>query len=457
MNQTVRVAMVTLGCAKNLVDTEHMLGLLAEAGFRTSVEQAAAEEPEAVAGADLCVVNTCGFIDAAKEESVETILRLADLKKQGRLGGLIVAGCLAQRYAAELQAEIPEVDAVVGTGDFPRIVEVAREVLGGGRAAAVGVPAYAYDRPLPRVRTTPAHTAYLKIAEGCDHACAFCIIPQLRGAYRSRPLSVVVAEAEALAAAGVKEINLVSQDSTFYGWDLAGRLLLPELLRELNKVAGLRWIRFLYNYPTRFTAELARTMAALEKVCRYVDIPLQHGSDRILAAMGRGGRRADIIRRIGEIRRVLPDAVFRSSFIVGFPGESEDDFQELLSFLDEIAFDYVGFFTYSLEEGTPAGAMPGQVPRDVKEARYHRAMARQRHISLRRQSRHVGQTLEVLVEGDEPGQPGFYRGRWRGQAPEVDGQVVLRCETGAVLRPGDMVKARIERAEEYDLHGVVSG
>lgn len=453
-----KAVLVTLGCAKNLVDSEHMVGLLREAGYAVEVAGAdeAAEDPrEALARleADVAVVNTCGFIDAAKEESVGVILDLARRKGAGRLGALVVTGCLAQRYADDLLRQIPEVDAVVGTGEFPRLVPVVGDALAGRRTRVVDEPAYRYDAPLPRARLTPAHTAYVKIAEGCNHACAFCVIPSLRGRYRSRPVEAVAAEVEALAAAGVKEVNLVSQDSTFYGRDLAGRPLLPELLARLDAVPGVRWIRVLYNYPATFTPEIAAAMAGLGKVCPYVDLPLQHGSDRVLAAMGRGGGRAGLLERLEEIRAALPGAVLRSSFIVGFPGETAEDFRELLAFLKEAALDYAGFFTYSREEGTPAWGRRGQVAARVKESRRHRAMEVQRRVSLERNRARVGRVLEVLVEGEEPGEPGSFRGRWRGQAPEVDG-VVLFSAHGRPA-PGDLVPVRITWADAYDLRGEV--
>lgn len=438
---------VTLGCAKNLVDSEHMLGLLARAGFHVG---AAADAGEIQDKVDLLLVNTCGFVEAAKAESVDAILRLGEIKTRGDARALIVAGCLGQRYADELMAEVPEIDAVIGTGDFPRIAEVAAAVLRGKKQVLVGNPVYRYDLPLPRLRTTPTYSAYLKIAEGCDHTCSFCVIPRLRGAYRSRPMREILREAEEMAGAGVKELNLISQDCTVYGRDLEDKPRLAELLRGLNGIGSLRWIRLLYNYPTSFTPDLPRAMAELEKVCRYVDIPLQHGSDRILRSMGRGEGRARLLRLIASIRAGLPDAVFRSSFIVGYPGEEERDFADLLSFLEEIRFDHVGFFTYSPEEGTPAARLPYQVADEVKEERYHRAMERQRLIAWECQQRHAGKTVEVLVEEALPGEAGYFRGRWRGQAPEVDGQVILAA---AGLQAGEIVPVKITRAEEYDLLG----
>ncbi len=461
MSNELNAAVVTLGCAKNTVDSENMLGLLRQAGFNIlpvhSADEVLGQDGLRV---DFCVVNTCGFIDAAKQESVNTILELASLKTSGRIGRLIVSGCLGQRYSGELLKEIPEIDAVIGTNEFPRIVETVRRSQEGCRfAEAVEIP-YRYDEALPRLRLTESSTAYVKIAEGCDHKCAFCVIPQLRGSYRSRPMDLIVGEVRGLVADGVKEINLVSQDCTFYGRDLPGnRSLLPELLSRLNDIEGLKWIRLLYNYPMTFDDGIINAMASLPKVCQYIDIPLQHGSDSVLTGMKRGGRRPDLLDLVSRIRRRMPEVVFRSSFIVGFPGETEDDFQELLRFLTEIRFDYVGFFTYSREEGTTAARLSGQVPAKEKERRYHLGVEHQREISLERQSRHIGKTLEVIVEEAIGGASGNYRGRWSGQAPEVDGQVNFvvpklgQTRDIAPIKPGDFVCVRITHADEYDLYG----
>lgn len=457
LTASMSVVLVSLGCAKNLVDSEHLLGLLRQAGYEVRATALDAGDlarwlRKRRRGADLCVVNTCGFIAAAKEESVAAILELGRLKAQGRLRALVAAGCLAQRYAPDLMAEVPELDAVVGTGEMHRVVEVARAAMAGQRVSAVGEPACNRPGLLPRVRLTPRFTAYLKIAEGCDHRCTFCAIPAIRGSYRSRDPGEVVAEAAALARSGVRELNLVAQDCTYYGVDREGRSLLPDLLRALEGVPGLRWIRLLYNYPTTFSPEILSTLAGMAKACHYVDIPMQHGSDRILAAMGRGAGRRALLKRLEAIRAALPNAAVRSSFIVGFPGETEADFRELLAFLDEAQLDYGGFFAFSPEEGTPAAALPGQVPDEVKEERLHRAAEHQRSISRRRNEGRVGMELEVLVEGRERGGADLYRGRWRGQAPEVDGQVIFRAP-GRRLRPGALVKVRITHADDYDLYG----
>ena len=420
-----------------------MHAILTEEGFAYS------QEPEE---ADLLVVNTCAFIDEAKAESIRTILEAARSKDDGKCSGLIVTGCLAQRFEKELMSEMPEIDAVIGTGEFRSIGKIARQVLKGKRIAQVQEPTFRYDTPVSRIRSTPSYTAYLKISEGCNHTCSFCIIPTLRGRHSSRRPDDIVEEAKKLADEGVKEINLIAQDSTYYGYDLSRKLLLPDLLRRLNSVAGIDWIRFHYAYPTLFTQELIDTMADLEKICPYVDIPLQHGSDRILTLMRRAERRERIVKLVEQIRERIPDVVFRSSFIVGFPGETEDDFQQLLDLLTEIEFDYVGFFTYSQEEGTRAYHMPDQIPDEIKQERYHRAMEHQATISRKKHEARIGQHLEVLVEGEEDGQPGYYRGRWRGQAIEVDGQVIFSSKR--LHEPGEIVPVRIERAEEYDLLGV---
>jgi ribosomal protein S12 methylthiotransferase len=426
------VALVSLGCAKNLVDSEIMLGLLEQAGFQIV--------PEAP-GADLVIVNTCGFIDEAKRESIGAILDAAEGRPAGRV---IVTGCLAQRYPEALMREMPEIAAVVGTGDFERIVEVARQALAGERTVAVGHAAARYDRLYPRRRLQAGPSAYLKIAEGCDHTCRFCAIPGFRGRFRSRPLPLLVQEAAALAAEGARELVLVSQDTISYGRDLEGRPMLGELLRALAGVRGVRWLRPLYLYPYLLDDRLLDGWAAVP----YFDIPLQHGADAILAAMGRPDRRSGILRLVERIRRRFPEAAIRSSFIVGYPGETEAHFAELLRLLDDCEFDHAGFFAFSAEEGTPAAAMPDQVPAEVREDRYHAAMAHQAGIAARRNAARVGRRLEVLVEGPVAGDPRYVEGRWQGQAPEVDGQVILPA---GGLRTGDFVLAEVEGAEEFDL------
>ncbi len=453
-----RLLLVTLGCAKNLVDSEQVLGLLTERGWRLAGAAADPEGVEAMAAgrepvADVCLVNTCAFVEAAREESVETILLLARLKERGAFGRLVVAGCLAQRYAGDLLAEVPAVDAVVGTGDALRVARAVETAGNGERRDLVGDPTWLAEAALPRRLLTPGATAYLKIAEGCDHRCTFCVIPRLRGPYRSKPPDLVLAEARSLAEAGVRELVLVAQDSSRYGLDLEGRFLLPRLLARLHEVEGIAWIRVLYNHPATFTPDLARAMADLPKVCRYVDVPLQHGSDRLLAAMGRAPGRDRLLAWLDQVRAAMPDAVFRSTFIVGFPGETDADHREMRSFLRRIAFDYVGFFPYSAEEGTPAAGLRGRVRADVTERRLFALRRLQDGISRRRLARFVGRTLEVLVEGEQAGERGFYRGRFRGQAPEVDGGVVLASPVE--LAPGRIVRALVTHADEADLHATL--
>ncbi len=426
------VSLVSLGCAKNQIDSEIMLGLLAQAGFQIL--------PDAE-GADLVIVNTCGFIDEAKRESIGAILDAADGRPAGRV---IVTGCLAQRYPDALMRDMPEIAAVVGTGDFERIVDVAREALAGRRTMAVGHAAVRYDRLYPRRRLQSGPSAYLKIAEGCDHTCKFCAIPQFRGRFRSRPLPLLVEEATQLAAEGVRELVLVSQDTISYGRDLEHRPMLGELLEALVAVPGVHWVRPLYLYPYLLSDALLERWAAVP----YFDMPLQHGSDAILAAMARPDRRAGITRLVGRIRARHPEAAIRSSFIVGYPGETEAHFRELLDLLDACKFDHAGFFSYSAEDGTPAAILPDQVPERLREERYHTAMRHQARIAARRNAARVGKRLEVLVEGSVASDARFVEGRWHGQAPEVDGQVILPADG---VRVGDFTVVEVEGAEDFDL------
>ncbi len=455
MEDERRLLLVTLGCAKNLVDSEQVLGLLAARGWRLAGAVADPDELEEMAAAargplaDACLVNTCAFVAAARAESLRAIARLARLKGRGTFERLVVAGCLAQRYARRLLDRVPAVDAVVGTGDVRRVVD-AVAAGAGERRHLVGDPTWCAAEALPRRLLTPGHTAYLKIAEGCDHRCTFCVIPRLRGPYRSKPPAAVLEEARALAAAGVRELILVAQDCSPYGLDLAGRFLLAELLARLHEVEGIAWIRLLYNHPATFTPHLARAMAELPKVCRYVDVPLQHGSGRMLAAMGRAPGRDALLAWLEEVREALPDAVFRTTFIVGFPGETDADHREMRSFLRRIACDYAGFFPYSPERGTPAARLPGRVPDALVERRLFALRRLQDGISRRRLARFVGRTVEVLVEGRDPSEPAFHRGRFRGQAPEVDGGVVLASPVE--LAPGRIVRALVTHADEADLH-----
>jgi ribosomal protein S12 methylthiotransferase len=426
----------SLGCPKNLLDTEVMLGTLASAGF------ALAENLE---DADVAVVNTCSFIESAREESVNAILEVADLRESGRLRALVVAGCLPQRYGAELAKELPEVDAFLGTGAFPEIARILEGALA-GRGRGVYVEAgrtHLYDDASPRLLTGPGHSAYVKIAEGCDRVCAFCAIPGIRGRFQSRRLDSLVAEARALAAAGVREINLVAQDSTSWGKDLPpvpglGRPKLHDLVRALDAVDGLDWIRLLYVYPSAVTDELIEAFAEAKRVLPYVDVPLQHASDRVLERMKRGSSAERQRRLVAKLRERIPGVTLRTTFIVGFPGETEEDFEQLLDFVSESRFDRVGIFRYSDEEGTAAAALEPKVPRTVARERYRRLAKLQAGIQAEKLGAWVGRETDVLV--DAAIGAGRARGRLASQAPEIDGVVFLR---GPGLAPGQLVRARI--------------
>lgn len=437
---TEKINIVTLGCEKNLVDSEIMSGLVHERGY-TLVE----EKEEAT----VIIVNTCGFIDAAKEESVNTILELAELKESGNLKALIVSGCLTQRYKAELMEEMPEIDGIVGTGDFHNIVQIVDEAVRGRRPVWVGNPVFNYEEALPRKVSTPRFTTYVKIAEGCDNNCTFCSIPIMRGAFRSRTMESVVSEVQTLASQGVKEVSLIAQDSTNYGTDLYGEFKLPELLDRVSEVEGIEWVRLHYAYPGFFTEELIKTMASNPKICKYVDMPLQHSEDSILKRMRRPGRQRDTRELVARIREYIPEVSLRTSLIVGFPGETEEDFQRLCDFVSEIGFDRLGVFTYSMEEGTPASRLPNQVPEDVKEWRANTLMELQREVTKNRGSQFVGQVLDILVERYD-GRSDVYVGRSQYDAPEIDGEVFVK---GSNLGIGEMTKVRITHAFEYDLSG----
>lgn len=439
------MALIPLGCAKNLVDSEIMLGLLEQAGFRVTGQPGRA---------DVVIVNTCAFIDEAKQESIDTILGVAD----GR--PVIVAGCLAQRYPDQLLTEMPEIAAVVGTNDFAGIVDVARRVLGGQRVRAVGHQAARYERAFPRHRLEAGPSVYVKIAEGCNHGCRFCAIPGFRGRFRSRPAEAVLQECAELADGGVREVILVSQDTTSWGRDLPARAdgTRPHLGDLLRAVAaqggGVPWLRCLYLYPRLLDDRILEAWAETPGALPYFDVPLQHGSDAMLAAMGRPERRGDILRLCARLRERLPGAVLRTSFIVGYPGETEAHFQELLSLLEAAPFDHAGFFVYSAEEGTPAAALPDQVPEALRHERYQRAMEAQAAIALRLNAGRVGATLQTLIERPVPGSPGYFEGRWWGQAPDVDGVCIV---SGAGLAAGDLVAVRIEGQDGFDLFGRAEG
>ncbi|GKS09952.1 ribosomal protein S12 methylthiotransferase RimO [Paenibacillus chitinolyticus] len=439
---TEKVRVVTLGCEKNLVDSEIMSGLVDQRGYSVVENN---EE------ATVIIVNTCGFIDAAKEESVTTILDMADLKRTGNLKALIVSGCLTQRYKEELMKEMPEIDGIVGTGDFHNINAIIDEALKGKKPVYVGNPVFNYEQALPRKVSTPRYTAYVKIAEGCDNACTFCSIPIMRGKFRSRSMESVISEARQLASQGVKEVSLIAQDSTNYGTDLYDKFMLPELLNRVSEVEGIEWVRLHYAYPGFFTDELIETMAANPKICKYIDMPLQHSSDAILKRMRRPGREKDARELILKIRKRMPDAALRTSLIVGFPGETEEDFEHLVQFVQDVQFDRLGVFTYSMEENTPASRLPGQVPDEVKEYRAAALMELQREISNRRGGRRLGEAVDVLIERYD-GRSDVYIGRSQYDAPEIDGEVFV---TGNNIGIGGIVKVRVTHSFEFDLSGEV--
>lgn len=429
---------MSLGCPKNLVDSEVMLGRLQARGYELVADARKAE---------VIVVNTCAFIDRAKQESVDTILEMAREKEEGRAKRLVVTGCLAQRYDGELRREIPEIDATLGTG---QVDDIVRAVEGEPTAtdAAEGLPTWVYDHTSPRLVSTPSYMAYVKISEGCDYTCAFCIIPTLRGRHRSRNVEDVVAEVRGLAARGVKEVVLVAQDSTRYGLDHGLKDGLAYLLRRLGRVDGIRWIRVMYAYPATLSDRVLDAIASEEKVVKYVDIPLQHASDAVLRRMKRPTGRGNLLGMIERIRARVPGVSIRTSFIVGFPGESDADFAELVAFVKDAEFDNVGVFTYSDEEGTSSYDLPGRVAPAVKGRRRARVMAAQKRISARRNRARVGTTAEVLVEGTHPDTDLLLRGRLAGQAPEVDGMVLINDGTA---EPGSFVRCEITEAHAYDV------
>lgn len=443
------VYMHTLGCPKNRVDSEVMLGTLADAGYRL------VQEPER---ADVIVVNTCGFIESAKQESIAAIVELADQKAAGRCKKLVVAGCLTQRYHAELAAELPEVDHFVGTGAYQDIARIVADA----QASRVIVPDpdFVHAASTPRVNSLPSHTAYLKIAEGCDNACAFCIIPALRGPQRSRPVADLVVEAEALAQDGAVELSLVAQDLTAWGQDLPGRPRLHELLPALCRVDGVRWLRLHYAYPRDFPDALIEVMAGEPVIVKYLDMPLQHSSDRLLRAMKRGRDSQFLRDLLAKLRARVPGLALRTSLIVGLPGETEADFQDLLAFVREQRFERLGVFEYSREEGTPAAEMDGQVPEELKRERFEAVMEVQRDLAAEHQQAMIGRRLEVLVEGASEESEHLLQGRHAQQAPEIDGltylnEVAIPGEPEAAVYPGDLVTVEVTDAGDYDLVGRV--
>jgi ribosomal protein S12 methylthiotransferase len=439
--QNPTLFLLSLGCPKNRVDSEIMLGSLLQKGYQL-VENAA--------DAEVVLINSCAFIGEAKQESIDAILEHAQLKETGKCKALVVAGCLTQRYAEVLQNELPEVDYFVGTSAYPRIAEIIR---GERDRAVIPDPDYIADAKTPRRNSMPRWTAYVKISEGCDNKCTFCIIPTLRGLQRSRPIADIVEEAHRLVEEGAVELNLVAQDLTAYGHDLPGRPKLHELLQALGEVKA-RWIRLHYAYPRDFPDALIEALASQPNVARYLDMPLQHIADPVLRGMKRGRDAAWVRKLVVKLRQRIPNLTFRTSFIVGFPGETEADFQELYDFVEEMRFDKVGVFQFSREEGTPSFDLPGQLPQRVKAQRQKKLLGLQRKISRAHQQALVGRELDVLVEGVSDETDLLLEGRWMGQAPEIDGKVyVNRGEA----RAGQIVRVQIEQAGDYDLVGGIVG
>lgn len=438
----MKAGFISLGCSKNLVDTEVMLGELVAHGIELTNNPAEA---------DILIVNTCAFIKSAKEESITTILNMADYKETGRCRSLIVAGCLGQRYKQELLDELPEADAILGTGAWGRIMEAVEATLKGQRVVIAGEDDTLYDEKTPRITTTPEYTAYVKIAEGCDNNCAFCAIPQIRGHFRSRQIDDICREVEHLTENGVREIVFIAQDSTLYGRDLYGKPSLAKLLREVVKVPKLKWVRTMYCYPKFFDDELIDVYASEPKVCKYVDLPLQHAHDSVLRSMHRPDTQAEMIALIKKLRERIPAVTIRSTFIVGFPGETDAQYQTLRRFLIEQRLDKVGVFTYSREEDTAAYDMPNQVPEDVMQERYHDLMSVQCKISEEINQSFEGKEIEVLVEGRDEEQPNIAVGRSYREAPEVDGQVYIENDTDS--KPGDIIKVKVLQGFTYDIVG----
>ena len=438
----MKAGFISLGCAKNLVDTEVMLGIMREHGIELTAEPAEA---------DILIVNTCAFIQSAKEESITTVLGMADYKETGRCRSLIVAGCLGQRYGQQLLDEIPEANAIIGTGAWSRIMEVVEETLKGRRLVIAGEDDTIYDANTPRLRTTPNYTAYVKIAEGCDHRCAFCAIPLIRGGFRSRAMEDIVSEARELAESGVRELVLIAQDSANYGLDLYRKPMLASLLRELAKIEKISWIRVLYSYPKYFSDELIEVFATEPKVVKYVDLPLQHAHDAVLRSMNRPDTRAGIERLIQKLRERIPGVTIRSTFIVGFPGETDTHYQALRDFVEAQRFDKLGIFTYSEEEDTPASLMRQKVSEEVMQERYHDLMSLQSKISEEINISLENKDIDVLIEGRDSEQQGIAVGRSYREAPEVDGQIYIEGDVGSCI--GDIVRVRLLQGFTYDIVG----
>ena len=447
-----KVGFVSLGCPKNLVDSEVMMGILARSGYEIT--------PRA-GDADVLVVNTCSFIAPAQQESVQSILEMAEYKKFGRAQKLIVAGCMVERYRDEIREQIPEVDAVIGTGEIERILEACEGDLRANDAASVELPTYLYHDLTPRILATPRHTAYIKINEGCDHPCTFCVIPQLRGKFRSRRFESVVREAENLAAAGVREISLIGQDTTFYGEDLGLRDGLAVLLERLAQVEDLSWVRFLYCYPNRITPRLLDTIAAHPRLAKYLDVPLQHASRNVLARMKRGSNGDAFLKMLEKARKAIPGVSIRTSFIVGFPGETEKDFRELCDFVRAAEFDWMGVFSYSDEDTSQSFALDRKVDEKTIARRRDTLMSIQKKISARNLKKRVGQQLQVMLEGPSKDTDLVWEARLQGMAPDIDGKVYINEFEGVndaadLPAPGTLATVEITEAKDYDLIGRVT-
>lgn len=447
-----KVGFVSLGCPKNLVDSEVMMGILARAGYEIT--------PRA-GEADVLVVNTCSFIAPAQQESVQSILEMAEYKKFGRARKLIVAGCMVERYRNEIREQIPEVDAVIGTGEVEKILEACEgQLQPSGDASAAELPSYLYHDLTPRFRATPRHTAYIKINEGCDHPCTFCVIPQLRGKFRSRRFESVIREAENLAQSGVREISLIGQDTTFYGEDLGLRDGLATLLERLAQVKDLHWTRFLYCYPNRITPRLLETIAAHPRLAKYLDVPLQHASRGVLARMKRGSHGGAFLKILERVRRTIPGVSIRTSFIVGFPGETESDFRELCDFVRAAEFDWMGVFGYSDEDASKSFALEGKVDAETIERRRNTLMAIQQKISRRKLRKRMGQRMQVMLEGPSKETDLVWEARHEGMAPDIDGKIYITefegvTEASQLPSPGSLATVQIAEANDYDLIGRV--
>ena len=438
----IKISLISLGCARNLVDSEIILGTLKDSGFKIVRSPGAA---------DVAIVNTCSFIEDARKESIETILDLIGLKEAGRIKGILVAGCLPQRYGKTLEKELAEIDGFIGVEGFARLPKLINDIIDGKKIFSVSRnPSFLYDWKTPRSMLTPKHFAYVKISEGCSHKCSFCVIPKIRGSHRSRPIESVVEEARALIDGGAKEIILIGQDTTLYGIDIYGSAALPRLLKNLSALDGAQWIRLLYAHPAHFTDELISVISAEEQICKYIDLPIQHINDRILKAMRRGTSRDSIEGLLAKIRKRIPGVAIRTAVIVGFPGETDKEFRELLNFVKEARFGRLGAFVYSEEEGTPAAGSKKKIPEKEKLARWNEIMEVQQAISAGNNEKFVGSEFKVLVDEIDRSGKDLYLGRTYMDAPEIDGLVYVK---GAGIKAGDFVTTRITDTLEYDMVG----